>query len=79
MAYLTIGLYLIDFFIMPLSDSYGSISEDKLPFHICTLMGVMAAFVQFNPRCKAIKTPVVALAITSTLMWMCFSLTRFIA
>lgn len=71
-AYLTIGIYVADFFLMPLSDSYGSISEDKLPFHICTLMGVMAAFVQFNPRCAAIKTPVVALAITSTLMWMCY-------
>ena len=55
-AYLTIGIYIADFFLMPLSNSYGSISEDKLPFHICTLMGVMAAFVQFNPRCKAIKT-----------------------
>ena len=71
-AYLTIGIYIADFFIMPLSDSYGSISEDKLPFHICTLMGVMAAFVQFNPRLKVIKTPVVTLSIASTLMWMCY-------
>ena len=71
-AYLTIGIYIADFFIMPLSDSYGSISEDKLPFHICTLMGVMAAFVQFNRHFKAIKTPVVTLAITSTIMWMCY-------
>jgi hypothetical protein len=71
-AYLTIGLYIADFFIMPLSDSYGHIGIDKLPYHICTLMSIMAAFVQFNPRLKSIKTPVVTLAITSSLMWMCY-------
>ena len=71
-AYLTIGIYIADFFLMPLSDSYGSISEDKLPFHICTLMGVMGAFVQFNPRLSAIKTPVVVMAVASSLMWMCY-------
>ena len=31
-AYLTIGLYVADFFIMPLSDSYSGISVYKLPF-----------------------------------------------
>ena len=35
-AYLTIGLYVADFFIMPLSDSYSGISVYKLPFNICT-------------------------------------------
>lgn len=71
-AYLTIGIYIADFFLMPLSDSYSGISQDKLPFHICTLMGVMGAFVQFNPRLKAIKTPVVVMAVASSLMWMCY-------
>ena len=71
-AYLTIGIYIADFFIMPLSDSYGHIGIDKLPYHICTLVSVMAAFVQFNPRLKAIKTPVVTLAVTSSIMWMCY-------
>ena len=28
MAYLTIGLYVLDFFCMPLSDSYSGISQD---------------------------------------------------
>ena len=72
MAYLTVGLYVADFFIMPLSDSYSGISTYKLPFNICTIMAVMVPFVQFNDRLKAIKTPVVALSITSTLMWMCY-------
>ena len=40
MAYLTVGLYVIDFFIMPLSDSYDGISAYKLPFNICTIMAV---------------------------------------
>lgn len=72
-AYLTVGLYIADFFIMPLSDSYGhSISIDKLPFHICTFMGVLLPFVQFNPKFARIKDTVVSLAITSSLMWMCY-------
>ena len=71
-AYLTIGFYVADFFIMPLSDSYGGISIDKLPFHICTLMGVFATFVQFNPKFKPIKSTVVVLSIAGTIMWMCY-------
>ena len=72
MAYLTIGLYVADFFIMPLSDSYNGISTDKLPFHVCTIMAVMVPFVQFNRRLKPIKMPVVTLSIASSLMWMCY-------
>lgn len=72
MAYLTIGLYVADFFIMPLSDSYSGISVYKLPFNICTIMAVMVPFVQFNPRFSAIKAPVVTLSIASSMMWMCY-------
>lgn len=71
-AYLTIGLYLADFFIMPLSDSYNGISVDKLPFHICTLMAVLTPFVQFNKKFLPIKDTVVTLAIASSVMWMCY-------
>lgn len=56
-AYITVGLYIADFFIMPLSDSYDGISSYKLPFNICTLMAVLAPFAQFNKRFKVIKTP----------------------
>ena len=72
MAYLTIGLYVIDFFIMPLSDSYSGISAYKLPFNICTIMAVLAPFVQFNPKFAKIRQPVVTLSIASSLMWMCY-------
>ena len=72
MAYLTVGLYLIDFFIMPLSDSYNGISAYKLPFNICTIMAVMVPFVQFNPKFHKIKVPVITLSIASSTMWMCY-------
>ena len=57
-AYLTFGLYVADFFIMPLSDSYNGISVYKLPFNICTMMAVLVPFVQFNMRFKSIISPV---------------------
>ena len=72
MAYLTVGLYIIDFFIMPLSDSYDGISAYKLPFNICTIMAVLVPFVQFNPKFAKIRQPVVTLSIASSLMWMCY-------
>lgn len=43
-----ISLYVLDFFIMPFS--LGYINIDKLPFHICTAMGVLIPFVQFNEK-----------------------------
>lgn len=71
-AYLTFGLYIADFLIMPLSDSYSGISVYKLPFNICTIMAVMVPFVQFNKRFKPIKSVVVVLSAASSLMWMCY-------
>ena len=71
-AYLTIGLYLADFFIMPLSDSYDGISPYKLPFNICTVMAALVPFVQFNPKFQKIKVPVITLSIASSTMWMCY-------
>lgn len=71
-AYLVIGFYVGDFFIMPLSDSYSGISAYKLPFNICTIMAVMVPFVQFNAKFRRIKTPVVVLSVASSMMWMCY-------
>lgn len=72
MAGLTIGLYIADFFIMPLSDSYNGISIDKLPFHICTFMSVLVPFAQYNPKFARIKPAIVSLSIAASLMWMCY-------
>lgn len=71
-AYLTIGLYVADFFIMPLSDSYSGISVYKLPFNICTIAAVLVPFVEFNQSFAKIKKVVVTLSITASLMWMCY-------
>ncbi len=71
-ALLTIGLYVADFFIMPLSDSYSGISDYKLPFNICTAMAVLVPFVQFNPKFRKIKTTVVFMSMAGSLMWMCY-------
>ncbi len=57
---------------MPLSDSYDGISIYKLPFNICTIMAVLVPFVQFNPKFKAMKAPVVTLSMAGSLMWMCY-------
>ena len=72
LAYLVIGFYIADFFLMPLSDSYGRISIDKLPFHICTLTGVFVPFVQFNKKFWWLRSAAVTLAIASSMMWMCY-------
>ena len=66
MAYLTVGLYIIDFFIMPLSDSYNGISAYKLPFNICTIMAVLTllrkasifSYLMLNaPKCRQLCRP----------------------
>ncbi len=71
-AYLTIGLYLADFMIMPLSDSYSGISVYKLPFNICTLMAVFVPFAQFNKKFGKVKHVIVMLGMVSSLMWMVY-------
>lgn len=71
-AYLTIGFYIADFFLMPLSDSYNGIASHKLPFHICTLMGVMTPFAQFNRRFEKVKSAIVVLGMAGSVMWMCY-------
>lgn len=71
-AGLTIGFYIADFFLMPLSDSYNGIGIDKLPFHVCTFVGVLVPFAQFGKKLDYFKTAVVSLAVASSLMWMCY-------
>ena len=43
---ITFGLYILDFFLMPLA--YGSIDIEKLPFHICTLSCVLCFLSRHN-------------------------------
>lgn len=70
LAYLVIGTYVLDFFIMPFSQ--GKIDIDKLPFHICTLTGIFIPFVQFNKKFKPIKNLVACFAIVASLMYITY-------
>ncbi len=65
-------VYILDFFIMPLSQSDFSINVDKLPFHICTVMAFFIPLVQFNHRLKGLKTPVVCLSLVASLMYITY-------
>ena len=72
--------YIADFFIMPLNRFNGDetrqlIDIDKLPFHICTFMGIMVAFAQFNRKAKnssSFREVVGCLAIVSSLMYITY-------
>lgn len=73
MAVAVIGSYILDYFCMPLVDSYDfAISTDKLPFHFCTFVGVLVPFAQFSPRFARLKKAVAVLAVTSALMYLCY-------
>ena len=75
LAVATIAVYIADFFIMPLARSSGDIDIDKLPFHICTFIGVMIPFATFNSKLKessSFKEVVSCLAIVASLMYITY-------
>ena len=69
-AVLVIATYILDFFMMPLNE--GEIDLDKLPFHICTFMGVCVPFAQFNKKFAKIKDVIVTLSIVASLMYLTY-------
>ncbi len=70
LAYCVIGVYILDFFIMPFSQ--GKIDIDKLPFHFCTLIGCLIPFAQFNKKFEPIKDVIACLAIVTSLMYITY-------
>ena len=70
LAYLVPAVYIADFIIMPLSE--GSINTDKLPFHICTIMGFMIPFAQFNKKFEPIKGTIACLSTVASLMYITY-------
>ena len=72
LAYLVIGVYIADFFIQPFMSSDYSMNVDKLPFHICTLMGCLIPFAQFNKKFDKIKDVICCLSIVASLMYMTY-------
>lgn len=74
------ALYIFDYFAIPLYNTHecadGSIlymlDVDKLPFHICTVLCPVVAFVQFNKKCARFREPVAILAIVAPLMYLVY-------
>ena len=64
--------YAADFFAMPFyinGDIYAYL--DKLPFHICTSISIIAAFTHFK-KIKWLETPVAVLCVVAPLMYMTY-------
>lgn len=72
LAYFVIGVYIADFFIQPFMSSDYSMNVDKLPFHICTLMGCLIPFAQFNKKFDRIKDVICCLSIVASLMYVTY-------
>ena len=74
------ALYAFDYFAIPLYNYYecadGSLmymlDVDKLPFHICTVLCPVVAFVQFNKKFSRFREPVAILAIVAPLMYLSY-------
>lgn len=64
------GLYVADFFLMPLS--YGEIDIEKLPFHACTAMCVMC-FLSYRIKClERYRLSFVLLGLISNLVYLIY-------
>lgn len=72
LAWLAVGIYIADFFIMPFSRESGEIDIDKLPFHFCTLMGCLIPFAQFNKKFEKIKDVIACISIVGSLMYITY-------
>ena len=67
---LTVGLYALDFFLMPLA--YGYIDIEKLPFHVCTAMCLMCFFSRYSPRLAKYRQSFVLLGFLSNLVYLVY-------
>ena len=63
-------LYILDFFLMPFS--YGYIDIDKLPFHICTMMGVACFVARHNKKMSKYLTQFTLLGLIGALMYITY-------
>lgn len=74
------ALYIFDYFAIPLYNTHtcddGTVlymlDVDKLPFHICTVLCPIVAFVQFNKKFDRFREPVAILAIVAPLMYLTY-------
>ncbi|MDE6583670.1 MAG: YwaF family protein, partial [Clostridia bacterium] len=70
-AILVISLYIFDFFVQPFWND-GELAIHKLPFHICTLLGILVPFVNFNKKLGFAKQTITVWAILAPLMFILF-------
>jgi len=68
--YAAFGLYIADFFFMPLA--YNEIDIEKLPFHVCTAMCVMCFFSYHNAFLKKYRISFALLGFISNLVYLIY-------
>lgn len=68
--------YITNFFLQPFVRGNNELNIDKLPFHICTLMSIVAVFAQF---CKKdwFKEVAVMLSMAGAIMYLTYPATAF--
>ena len=67
---LAFGLYVLDFFLMPLA--YGGIDVEKLPFHACTAMCVMVFLSRRCPRLDRYRGSFAVLGFVSNVIYLLY-------
>ena len=76
---LSIGIlcwYITNFFLQPFVRGDNQLNIDKLPFHICTFMGIVGVFAQFSKK-EWFKEVSVVLAMAGALMYLTYPATAF--
>ena len=68
--YIAFGLYVADFFLMPLA--YGEIDIEKLPFHACTAMCVLCFLSYHNRFLEKYRLSFVLLGFISNLVYLIY-------
>lgn len=67
---LAFGLYILDFFLMPLA--YGEIDLEKLPFHMCTAMCVMCFLSRHTEFFARYRVPFAILGLLSNMIYVIY-------
>ena len=67
---LAFGLYILDFFLMPLA--YGAIDTEKLPFHMCTAMCVLAFLSRHHRFWRKFQKQFALLGLVSNLIYVLY-------
>lgn len=68
--------YIAIFFMQPFINGDNELNIDKLPFHICTLMSIVAVFAQFSKK-DWFKETAVTLAMAGALMYLTYPASAF--